>query len=124
LKCSIEHVGNSWEGTVVHFFCQFSLKIAMPKYIVERSMPGCGNMTMAEIQKTARTSCSCLEKMDPSIQWMHSYLTEDKVYSVYIAPNKELILEHGAKSGFPCTNICEVSFVFDSNWAKGCNQTK
>jgi hypothetical protein len=94
----------------------------MPKYIIERSMAGCGKMSMAELQEAARTSCCCLEKMDPSIQWVHSYLTEDKIYCVYIAPNKELILEHGAKSGFPCTNISEVSFVFDGNWAKGCNQ--
>jgi hypothetical protein len=90
----------------------------MPKYIIERSIPGAGKMTPAELYEAAKKSCCCLDSMDPSIQWVHSYVTEEKLYCLYIAPNKEMIEEHGRKSGFPCNSISEVSFLIDPNWSK------
>lgn len=99
---------------------QISQPVKMPKYIIERNMPGAGKLSMAELSEAAKKSCCCLNEMDSSIQWVHSYATEDKIYCLYIAPNKEMIEEHGRKSGFPCNSISEVSYTFDADFARGC----
>jgi hypothetical protein len=91
----------------------------MPKYVIERNIPGAGRMTQQELMEASKKSCCCLETMDPSIQWVHSYVTEDKLYCIYIAPNKDMIEEHGRKSGFPCNSICEITNIIDPTWAKG-----
>ncbi|MCH9696815.1 MAG: DUF4242 domain-containing protein [Gammaproteobacteria bacterium] len=85
----------------------------MPKYIIERELPGAGELSTDELKSISQTSCSVLNQLGPQIQWQQSYVTDDKVYCVYIAPNKELIEEHARQGGFPANRITEVSAVID-----------
>ena len=90
----------------------------MPKYVIEREIPGAGEMTMDELKAISETSCNVLSNMNTGIQWVHSYVTDNKIFCVYIADNKELILEHAAKGGFPANAIREVSKVIDPTTAE------
>lgn len=85
----------------------------MPKYIIERELPGAGELSTDELKSISQTSCSVLNQLGPQIQWQQSYVTDDKVYCVYIAPNRELIEEHAKQGGFPANRITEVSAVID-----------
>lgn len=85
----------------------------MPKYVIERDIPGAGNLSPEELKKIAQTSRDVLSEMGPSIQWLHSYVTDNKVYCVYISPNEEMIREHAKKGGFPVTKISKVSSIMD-----------
>ena len=85
----------------------------MPKYIIERDIPGASNFTPYQLQEMARKSLEVINKMGAQIRWQHSYVTDDKVYSVYIAPNKDWIQEHSRKAGFPANVITVVSIVID-----------
>ena len=85
----------------------------MPKYVIEREIPGAGHLTAGELQAISQKSCSILRGMGPEIQWVHSYVTGDKVYCIYIAPNEALIREHAAQGGFPANRISEVKTVID-----------
>jgi len=85
----------------------------MPKYIIEREIPGAGKLTTAELQGISQKSCSVLSKLGPQIQWVESYVTDDKVYCVYIAPNEELVREHAKQGGFPANRVSEVRTVID-----------
>lgn len=85
----------------------------MPKYVIERDIPGAGRMTASDLQGVAKKSCSVLREMGPDIKWLHSYVTSNKVYCVYVAPNEEMIREHADKGGFPVTHIERVSTVID-----------
>ena len=80
----------------------------MPKYVIEREIPGAGNLSTGELQAISQKSCSILRNLGPSIQWVESYVTDNKVYCVYIAPNETLIREHAAQGGFPANRISEV----------------
>ena len=80
----------------------------MPKYVIEREIPGAGNLSPAELQAISQKSCGVLQKMGPQIQWVESYVTGDKVYCVYIAPNEEMIREHAKQGGFPANRISEI----------------
>ena len=91
----------------------------MPKYVIERKIPGAGKMSPAELSATAKKSCDVLEKMGPQIQWSHSYVTGDKVYCVYYAANSELVAEHARKAGSPADSIAEVKAVIDPVTAEG-----
>src|SRR5216684_1212793 len=71
----------------------------MPKYVIEREIPGAGNMTPLDLQAISETSCGVLQRMGPQIQWLHSYVTGDKIYCVYIAPNEEMVREHAKQVG-------------------------
>ncbi|HWS40535.1 MAG TPA: DUF4242 domain-containing protein, partial [Arenimonas sp.] len=77
----------------------------MPKYVIERDIPGAGNLTPQELQGISQTSCGVLSNMGPQIQWLHSYVTGDKVYCVYISPNEEMIREHAKQGGFPANRV-------------------
>ena len=90
----------------------------MPKYVIERDIPGAGNLTSGDIQGVAQKSCGVLKEMGPSIQWVQSYVTDDKVYCTYIAPNMEAIKEHAQKGGFPANKISEVKRVIDPTTAE------
>jgi len=90
----------------------------MPKYVIEREIPGAGSFTPEKLKAISQQSCGTLLKMGADIQWKHSYVAGDKVYCVYIAPNKERVLEHAAKSGFPANVITEVSAVIDATTAE------
>jgi hypothetical protein len=80
----------------------------MPQYVIEREIPGAGNLTDAEIQAIARKSVTVLNEMGPEIRWLHSYVTGDKVYCVYLAPNEDAIREHARRGGFPANRISAV----------------
>jgi len=85
----------------------------MPKYIIERNIPGAGKLTPAELNAISQKSCSVLQQMGPRIQWVQSYVTGDKVYCVYIAPNEEMVREHAKAGGFPANSIAEVKAMID-----------
>ena len=85
----------------------------MPKYIIERSVPGAGKSTPADLQAIARKSCDVLRAMGPDIQWQHSYVTGDKIYCVYIAPDEAMVREHAKRGGFPADAVTTVSQVID-----------
>jgi hypothetical protein len=85
----------------------------MPKFIIEREIPNAGALSAEELQGIAIKSCSVLQELGPSIQWVHSYVTEDKITCVYIAPNAEIIREHAQKGGFPADRVLEVANVID-----------
>ena len=90
----------------------------MPKYVIEREIPGAGNLSSDELQAISQTSCGVLQKMGPQIQWLQSYVTGDKIYCVYIAPNEETIREHARQGGFPANKISEVKSVIDPTTAE------
>jgi cell division inhibitor SulA len=90
----------------------------MPKYVIEREIPGAGKLTALELQGVSQTSCDVLKNLGPEIQWVHSYVTGDKVYCVYIAPNEELIREHAQQGGFPANRISEIKTVIDPTTAE------
>lgn len=85
----------------------------MPKYVIEREIPGAGDLTAEQLQGVSQTSCNVLRNLGPEIQWVHSYVTGDKIYCVYIAPNEDLIREHAAQGGFPANRISEVKTIID-----------
>ena len=91
----------------------------MPKYVIEREMPGAGKLSAEQLQGASQTSCGVLNKLGPAIQWVESYVTDDKIYCVYIAPNKQLIEEHARQGGFPANKISEVRATIDPTTAEG-----
>lgn len=90
----------------------------MPKYVIEREIPGAGKLTPEQLQNISQTSCSVLNKLGPTIQWLESYVTEDKIYCVYIAPSQQLIEEHARQGGFPANRISEVKTIIDPTTAQ------
>jgi hypothetical protein len=91
----------------------------MPKYVIERELPGAGKLTPAELHGISQKSCSVLGKLGPQIQWLHSYVTGDRIYCVYIATNEEIVREHARQGGFPANRISEVTTVIDPTTAEG-----
>ncbi|WP_138992118.1 DUF4242 domain-containing protein [Larkinella sp. C7] len=85
----------------------------MPKYVIEREIPGAGNLTHDQLKAISQTSCNVLNKMGPQIQWVHSYVATDKLYCVYNALNEDMIREHARQGGFPANSIMEVSVIID-----------
>ena len=85
----------------------------MPKYVIEREIPGAGNLSAEQLKAIAQTSCDVLRNMGPEIIWQHSYVSDDKIYCVYIAPNEEMIREHATKGGFPANKVSKVSSIID-----------
>lgn len=90
----------------------------MPKYLIEREIPGAGNLSPQELQEISQTSCSVLQKLGPQIQWVQSYLTGDKIYCVYIAPDEAMIREHATQGGFPANRVSEIKSVIDPTTAE------
>ncbi len=90
----------------------------MPKYIIEREIPGAGNLTAEQLKGISQTSCGVLRNLGPEIQWVQSYVTGDKIYCVYIAPNEELVREHASQGGFPANSVSEVMAVIDPTTAE------
>jgi hypothetical protein len=85
----------------------------MPRYVIERSIPGVGKLTASDLHGIAVKSCGVLKEMGPSVQWLHSYVTDDKIYCVYIASNEELVREHAKRGGFPANSVAKVLTVID-----------
>ena len=90
----------------------------MPKYVIERNIPGAGKLSKQDLQGISQKSCGVLEKLGPQIQWVHSYVTGDKIYCVYIAPNEEMVREHAKRGGFPADSISAVKSVIDPTTAE------
>lgn len=90
----------------------------MPRYVIERDLPGAGKLSSQELQAISKKSCDVLSAMGPKIQWVESYVTDDKVYCVYIAPDAELVREHARQGGFPANRISEVRSVIDPTTAE------
>ena len=90
----------------------------MPKYVIEREIPGAGNLSDEQLKAISQTSCGVLSKMGPQIQWINSYVTTDKIYCVYIAPNEEMVREHASQGGFPANSISEISRIIDPTTAE------
>ena len=90
----------------------------MPKYMIERNMPGAGSLSREDLAGIADRSCRALDEIGPHIQWVESFVTADKVYSVYIARDQRLVREHAYLSGFPADSICEVKAVIDPSTAR------
>ncbi|HYH01057.1 MAG TPA: DUF4242 domain-containing protein [Terriglobales bacterium] len=90
----------------------------MPKYVIEREIPGIGQFTPDQLQAASQTSCNVLRKLGPEIQWVHSYVTGDKLYCVYISPNEQLIRQHASEGGFPANRVSEVKEVIDPTTAE------
>ena len=89
----------------------------MPKFVVEREIPGAGALSPAQLQAISQKSCGVLSRMGPSIQWVHSYVTGDKIYCIYIAPNEELVREHAAQGGFPANRVSQITTIIDPTTA-------
>lgn len=85
----------------------------MPKYIIERNIPGAGQLTPSDLQKISQKSCCVLNEMGPQIQWLESFVTADKVYCIYIAPNETAVKEHAAKGEFPADSVAEIKTIID-----------
>ncbi len=90
----------------------------MPKYLIERNIPGAGKLSAEELRGISQKSCSVLRALGPQVQWLESYVTDDKVYCVYIAPNAEMIREHARQGGFPADRISEIKRIIDPTTAE------
>lgn len=90
----------------------------MPKYVIERDIPGAGSLSPADLQAISQKSCGVLNRMGPQIQWVHSYVTDDKIYCVYNAPNEAAVLEHAKQGGFPANRVSRVVTIIDPTTAE------
>jgi Nickel responsive protein SCO4226-like len=91
----------------------------MPKYVIEREIPDAGKLSQEQIQGISQTSCGVLKNMGPQIQWVESFVTPDKIYCIYIAPNEAMVREHAKQGGFPANRVSEVKRMIDPTSAEG-----
>ena len=90
----------------------------MPKYVIERNIPNAGKLTPQELHAISQKSCSVLSKLGPQIQWVQSYVTGDKIYCIYVAPNEQMVREHAKQGGFPANSVARVMTVIDPTTAE------
>ena len=90
----------------------------MPRYVIEREIPGAGKLSPQELQAISQKSCSVLDQLGPRIQWVQSFVTGDKIYCVYIAPDEEMVREHARQGGFPANSVAEVKSIIDPTTAE------
>jgi hypothetical protein len=90
----------------------------MPKYVIEREIPNAGSLTQDQVQAISQKSCGVLQNLGPQIQWVESYVTQDKIYCVYIAPNEAMVREHARQGGFPANRVSEVKRMIDPTTAE------
>jgi hypothetical protein len=90
----------------------------MPKYVIEREIPNAGSLSPEELQAISQTSCGVLQEMGPQIQWIESFVTQEKVYCIYIAPDVDSVMEHASKGGFPANRVSEVKTRIDPTTAE------
>jgi hypothetical protein len=91
----------------------------MPKYVIERELPGAGKLTADELTAISQKSCGVLRNLGPEIQWVQSYVTGDKIYCIYIAPNEDMVRKHAQQGGFPANRISEVTVMIDPTTSEG-----
>jgi len=90
----------------------------MPQYVIEREIPGAGELSSEALKSISQKSCGVLQEMGPSVQWVHSYVTPDKIYCIYRAPNAEMVREHAERGGFPANSVSEVRSMIDPTTAE------
>lgn len=90
----------------------------MPKFVIEREIPGVGQLPAAQLQAISQKSCGVLNELGPQVQWVHSYVTDDKIYCVYIAPDAEAVREHARRGGFPANSVSAVRAIIDPTTAE------
>ena len=90
----------------------------MPQYVIERELPGAGSLSHDQLHAISQSSCAVLHELGPDIQWVQSYVTDDKIYCIYRAPNEELVREHATRGGFPANRIAQVHAVIDPTTAE------
>jgi hypothetical protein len=90
----------------------------MPKFVIERTLPGAGKLPKEELQAVSQKSCGVLHSMGPKIQWVQSYVTDDKIYCVYVAPDEHMVRQHAQKGGFPADSVARVRAVIDPTSAE------
>jgi hypothetical protein len=90
----------------------------MPKFIIERELPGAGKLSPGELQAISQRSCGVLRELGPQIQWVQSFVTQDKIYCVYVAPDEKLVREHARQGGFPANSVARVVTVIDPTTAE------
>ena len=91
----------------------------MPKFVIERDIPGAGAMSPEQLHGVAEKSCVVLRNLGPRIQWLHSYVTDNKIYCIYIAPNEEMVREHARQGGFPANKISQIRNIIDPTTSEG-----
>jgi hypothetical protein len=91
----------------------------VPKYVIERDLPGAGKLSKDQLHAISQKSCGVLSNLGPQIQWLHSYVTDEKIYCVYIAPNEAMVREHAKQGGFPANQVSAVRMVIDPTTAEG-----
>ncbi len=91
----------------------------MPKFLIEREIPGAGDLKPEELQAISQKSCGVLQEMGPKIQWVESFVTGDKIYCVYIAPDEAAVREHATRGGFPADRVSEIRRMIDPTTAEG-----
>jgi hypothetical protein len=119
-KAIVASTGSASAPSIMRFTQSANIipgSVAMPQYVIEREMPGAGNLSDAELQAIARKSVGILKDMGPEIRWLHSYVTGDKVYCVYLAPDEESVREHARRGGFPANRISAVRRLIDPSLA-------
>jgi Protein of unknown function (DUF4242) len=90
----------------------------MPKFVIEREVPGVGSLKPEEVQAISQKSCSVLRELGPQVQWLHSYVTDDRIYCIYIAPSEEAVKQHAAMGGFPANRISQIRSTIDPTTAE------
>ena len=90
----------------------------MPKFVIEREIPGAGKLSKEQLHAISQKSCSVLNNLGPQIQWIESFVTDDKIYCVYRAPNEAMVREHAAQGGFPANRVSEVKTIIDPTTAE------
>ncbi len=91
----------------------------MPKFVIERELPGAGQLSDQDIQAVSQKSCGVLRELGPEIQWLHSYVTDNKIYCIYVAPNEEMVRKHAEMGGFPANVVAKVKRVIEPITAEG-----
>jgi len=91
----------------------------MPKFVIERDLPGAGSLSEQDLNAISQKSCGVLRNMGPQIQWVHSYVTQDKIYCIYIAPDEKTVREHATQGGFPANRVSEIKTMIDPTTAEG-----
>lgn len=91
----------------------------MPKFVIEREIPATGNLSPEQLKAISQTSCGVLRQLGPDIQWVHSYVTDNKIYCIYNAPNEAMVREHAQQGGFPANSVAEVKSIIDPTTAEG-----
>ena len=111
-------VGSKSLNLIKQFDSYFLKFITMPKFVIEREIPGAGKLSAEQLKTISQSSCAVLNKLGPQIQWVNSYVTADKLYCIYIAPNAEMVREHATQGGFPANSITQVYSIIDPTTAE------